>query len=116
MTMKTAHGIASILIVLLGCVHIGFTFFNYHGLSYEAIWFLGTGVAIVLAGFVNIAMLRDGGRDIVVWAMALVTDLFFLLAFAAASYMMREPQVFIGTLLFAVTTIYSFRINSGSWY
>jgi len=111
--MKTAHTVANILIVLLGCVHIGFTFFNYHGLSYEAVWFLGTGVAIVLAGFINIAMLRDGGRDTVVWTMALVTNLFFLLGFAAASYMMREPQVFIGTLLFAITTIYSFRIHNG---
>ncbi|MGB7070387.1 MAG: hypothetical protein WBD22_12915 [Pyrinomonadaceae bacterium] len=112
--MKTAHTIASILIVLLGCVHIGFTFFNYHGLSYEAIWFFGTGVAIVLAGFVNIAMLRDGGRDTVIWTTALVTNLFFLIGFALTSYMMREPQVFIGALLFAITTIRAFRIHDGA--
>jgi asparagine N-glycosylation enzyme membrane subunit Stt3 len=112
--VKTTHTVASILIVLLGCVHIGFTFFNYHGLSYEAIWFLGTGLAIVLAGFINIAVLRDGGRDTIIWTMALVTNLFFLLGFAAASYMMREPQVFVGTLLFAVTTILTFRIHDGA--
>ena len=106
--MKTAHTIASILIVLLGCVHLGFTYFNYHGLSYEAIWFFGTGVAIVLAGFINIAMLRDSGRDTVIWTMALVTNLLFLVGFAAASYMMREPQVFMGALLFAITTIQTF--------
>jgi len=112
--MKTAHTIASILIVLLGCVHIGFTFFNYHCLSYEAIWFFGTGVAIVLAGFINIAILRDGGRDTVIWMMTLLTNLFFLLGFGAASYMMREPQVFVGALLFAITTIHTFRIHDGT--
>jgi TRAP-type C4-dicarboxylate transport system permease small subunit len=105
--MKTIHTMASVLIVLLGCLHIVVTFFNYHGLSYDAVWFLGTGVGIVLAGFMNIAMLRDGGRDTIIWAMALVTNLFFVLGFAAASYMMREPQVFIGASLFLATTIYS---------
>lgn len=109
--MKPIQTVASVLIVILGFVHIGFTFFNYHGLSYEAIWFLGTGVAIVLAGFMNVAMLRDGGRDTVIWAMCLVTNLFFLLGFAAAAYMMRQPQVFVGGLLFAVTSLYSFLVN-----
>ena len=109
--MKAVHNIASILIVLLGCLHIAVTFFNYHGLSYDAVWFLGTGVGIVLAGFMNIAMLRDGGKDTVIWAMALITNLFFLLGFGAASYMMREPQVFVGAALFFAATIYSFIVN-----
>lgn len=112
--MKTAHTIASVLIVLLGCLHIAVTFFNYHGLSFDAAWFLGTGVGIVLAGFMNIAMFRDGGQDTVIWLMALITNLFFLLSFGAASYMMREPQVFIGALLFGIATIYTFAINPRS--
>lgn len=109
--MKTTYKVASVLIVLLGCLHIAVTFFSYHGLSYDAVWFLGTGVGIVLAGFINIAMLRDGGNDTVIWAMALITNLFFLLGFAAASYMMREPQVFVGAALFLATTVYTFLVN-----
>jgi asparagine N-glycosylation enzyme membrane subunit Stt3 len=109
--MKSVHAVASILIVALGLLHCGFTFANYHGLSYEAIWFLGTGVAIILAGFINIAMLRDQGRDAVIWTMALVTNVFFLLGFIAASYMMRQPQVFVGAVLFLATTIYSFVVD-----
>lgn len=112
--MKTIHTIASILIVALGCLHIAVTFFNYNGLTYEAVWFLGTGVAIVLAGFMNIAMLRDDGKDTVVWTMTLITNLFFLLGFAAASYMMREPQVFVGAVLFFATTVYAFVVNPRS--
>ena len=112
--MKAIQTVASILIVLLGCLHIAVTFFNYHGLSYEAVCFLGTGVGIVLAGFINIAMLRDGGRDTVIWSMALITNIVFLLGFTAASYMMRQPQVFVGAALFLATTVYSFVIKPTS--
>ena len=111
--MKKIQTIASVLIILLGCVHIGFTFFNYFGISFDAVWFLGTGVAIVLAGFLNVVMLRDGGKDTVIWIMGLVTNLFFLLGFWAASYMMRQPQVLIGAILFSITTVFSFRAHDG---
>ena len=106
--MRLVATIASILIVALGLLHCGFTFYEYDGLSYEAIWFLGTGFAIILAGFINIAMLREGGNDTVIWTMALITNVFFLLGFAGASYMMRQPQVFVGAVLFAATTVYTF--------
>ncbi len=106
--MKVLHTVASILIVALGLLHVAFTFNNYHGISFDAAWFLGTGFAIVLAGFMNIAMLRDGGKDTVIWSMALITNIVFLVGFAAASYMMRQPQVFIGAVQFLLTTIYSF--------
>ena len=109
--MKTVHTIASILIVALGLLHCGVTFINYHGISFDAAWFIGTGFAIILAGFMNIAMLRDGGKDTVIWTMALITNVVFLLGFGAASYMMREPQVFVGAALFLATMIYSFIVN-----
>lgn len=112
--MKALHTVASLLIVALGLLHCAFTFFEYHGLSYEAAWFLGTGVGIVLAGFINITMLRDGGRDTIVWTMALITNVFYLLGFAFATYMMRQPQVFVGAVLFLVTTIYSFVVSPRS--
>lgn len=77
--------VASILIVALGLLHYAFTVHNYNGLSYDAAWFLGTGVGIVLADFINIAMHRDGGCGAVIWTMALVTNIFFFLGFAAAA-------------------------------
>jgi hypothetical protein len=110
--MKALPTIASILIVALGLLHCGFTFFNYDSVSMDAAWFIGTGFAIILAGFRNIAMLRDGGRDTVIWSMALITNVTFLVGFLAAAYMMRQPQVFQGAILFAVTTAYSFLIDS----
>ena len=61
--MKTIQKIAAALIVILGLVHIGFTFRDYDGLSMNAMWFAGAGFAIVFAGFLNVAMLRHGRRD-----------------------------------------------------
>lgn len=109
--MKTLHTVASILVVALGMLHVAVTFHEYHGISYEAAWFLGTGFAIILAGFMNIAMLRDGGRDTVIWSMTIITNVIFLVGFLAAAYMMRQPQVFVGAILFFITTIYSFIIK-----
>ena len=105
--MRIAHLVASLLLVALGLLHSAFTFRNYYGISYDAAWFLGTGFAIILAGFINIATNRDRGRDTVIWMMALITNLVFLVGFAFAAYMMREPQVFLGTILFAITAAYS---------
>ena len=109
--MRTTQKIASILIIALGLLHCSFTFRNYYGISYEAAWFLGTGVAIVLAGFLNIALLRTGARDVVIWTMALIANVFFLLGFAASSYMMRQPQVFVGAALFLTATTYCFVVK-----
>jgi hypothetical protein len=109
--MKVWHTVASILIVGLGLLHVAFTFNNYRGISYDAAWFVGTGLAIILAGFINIAMLRDDGRDTVIWSMALITNVIFLVGFVAATFAMRQPQVFVGAVLFAITTIYSFVID-----
>ncbi len=106
--MRIAHLVASLLIVALGLLHCAFTFRNYYGISYDAAWFLGTGFAIVLAGFINIASNRDGDRDTVIWIMALITNTVFLVGFGFAAYMMRELQVLFGAILFIFTSAYSF--------
>jgi hypothetical protein len=40
-----------------------------------------------------------------------VSATFFRAGFLAAAYMMRQPQVFLGAILFAITTIHSFIID-----
>ena len=112
--MRTLHIVVTILIVLLGCVHIGFTFLNFYGISMDAAWFVGTGLAIVLAGFLNAAMLRDRGQDTLIWAMTLTTNIIFTLGFGFALFMLFQPQVFIGLVLFVCSTIYSLFIQAPS--
>jgi hypothetical protein len=105
--LKASHKIVSGLIVALGFLHIGFTFHDYDRLSLNAVWFAGSGVAIVLAGFLNIALIRGGGRDTVIRLLCFFTNLMFMLGFAAAAFMLPQPQVFFGLLLFACAAMIS---------
>ena len=105
---KKLHKIAAGLIIALGCLHIAFTFFDYDSFSLDAMWFAGAGLAIVLAGFVNVILIRDIGRDPVVRALCQIANISFALLFAVALTLMQQPQVFIGVLLFGGAAVLGF--------
>jgi hypothetical protein len=105
--LKAAYRICSWLIVALGCAHIIFTFHDYDRFSLGAMWFAGSGLALVFAGFLNVAHLRAGGRDPVVRALTVLTDAACALLFVAALSLMRQPQVFVGVALFALAAAFA---------
>jgi peptidoglycan/LPS O-acetylase OafA/YrhL len=106
--LNTAYKICSWLIVALGCAHLLFTLHDYDQFTMRAFWFFGSGLAIVFAGFLNVALIRDGGRDQVVKLLCLITNVACALLFAAALMLMRQPQVFVGVALFAFVTVAAF--------
>ncbi len=57
--LKTAHKILTGIIIALGVLHVLVTFHNYDSFSIRGLWFASAGVAIILAGFLNIVLLRD---------------------------------------------------------
>jgi hypothetical protein len=70
------------LIIAVRCLHIGFTPFSYDRFDMDAMWFVGTGVAIILAGFLNVAVVRAEDRvvraeDRVVRALCFMTNASF---------------------------------------
>ncbi|MEO7660547.1 MAG: hypothetical protein ABIV48_13110 [Pyrinomonadaceae bacterium] len=83
------------------------TFHDYDSFSLRALWFASAGVAIILAGFLNIILLRDVGKDTVVWTLCLITNLIFAAMFVLAVLVLPQPQVFVGAGLFVVATILS---------
>ena len=103
--MTTLHRIVTGLIIALGILHLGFTPFNYRRFDMDAMWFLGSGLAIILAGFLNIAVIRGRGRDKLVWALGLITNLGFALLFGIGLLLLTQPQVFVGLALFGSATI-----------
>ena len=105
---KTLHKICTGLILTLGVLHCSFTLHDYREFSLGALWFLGTGVAIVLAGFLNVTLSRDAGRDRVVRWLCHFTNITFAILFAVASSLLPQPQVYFGAALFAVTTVLGF--------
>ena len=105
--MRAAYGICSWLIVALGAAHLGFTFHDYDEFSLDAMWFAGSGLALVFAGFLNVAHLRSGGGDRVVRALTILTDALCAVLFVAALSLMRQPQVFVGVALFALAALFA---------
>jgi peptidoglycan/LPS O-acetylase OafA/YrhL len=106
--MIKSYRICSWLIVALGCAHLLFTLHDYDQFTMRAFWFFGSGLAIVFAGFLNVALIRDGGRDQVIKLLCLITNVACALLFVAALMLMRQPQVFIGVALFAFVTVAAF--------
>ena len=100
--MRAAYKICSWLIVALGCAHMLFTLHDYDEFSLDAMWFFGAGLALVFAGFLNVAHLRAAaGRDPLVRALTVLTNVLCALLFVAALSLLRQPQVFVGLALFA---------------
>jgi hypothetical protein len=67
--------------------------------------FFATGIAIILAGFMNIVVIRIGNKDKLIFALCLLTNIFFATLFAFALLQLRQPQVFLGLFLFAGSTV-----------
>ena len=103
--LRTAHKILTGVIIALGLLHVSVTFHDYDSFSVGALWFASAGVAIILAGFLNIILLRDAGKDTVVWVLCLITNIIFAVMFVLALLVLPQPQVFVGAGLFAATTV-----------
>lgn len=109
--LRTTHKIITGLITALGALHVLVTFVDYDEFSLRALWFASAGVAIILAGFLNIIVLRDVGKDKITWLLCLSANLVFTIMFGAATYLMQQPQVFVGIALFATATVTSYLIH-----
>ena len=69
--MRVLLAVSASICALLGVVHLGFTFANYEQLSPAAVWFAGTGMALLLLAALNWATFsgappRPGIRRLVV--------------------------------------------------
>ncbi len=105
--LRTAHKILTGIIIALGVLHVLVTFHDYDSFSLRALWFASAGVAIILAGFLNIILLRDAGKDTVVLTLCIITNLIFSVMFVLALMVLPQPQVFVGAGLFIAATILS---------
>ena len=105
--LRTAHKILTGIIIALGCLHVLVTFHDYDSFSIRALWFASAGVAIILAGFLNIVLLRDADKDTVVWTLCITTNVIFAVMFVLALLVLPQPQVFVGAGLFISAMILS---------
>jgi hypothetical protein len=109
--LRTVHQISSWLLVALGVVHTSLTPMFYGRLSPGALWFAGSGLAMIFVGFLNVALGRAAGGDRLVRALCycanLVTTAFGFLIVLVDS----EPQVIFGLVLITLMTVTAFLVK-----
>lgn len=101
--MRTVIKIASVVTVLLGLLHTYFAIFC-HYMDVENLWFLGSGIAIILVGLLNFVALSKGGSKPAL-AIALIASLILCGMFVYAIPILKNAQVYIGVVVFLITTI-----------
>ena len=110
--MKLSYRIAAWLAVILGVVHLAFTLF-YDRFTLNALWFIGSGFAIIFAGFLNLALIRISPKNRFVRALCIIANLASTILFIVALLtVLQEPQVFVGIGIFALLTVFSFLLGN----
>lgn len=88
---------------LLGAMHIALTPVTFSSWNLDALWFLGSGLAISIAALANFISLQSRSRNsrFVVVAINLMMAAFFI----AAWYVLPGPQVIMGGVLFLALAV-----------
>ncbi len=104
--LNTAFQILAYAAIALGAVHSVLALRSAE-FDLSVLWFFGSGLAIIFAGFLNLAFNRSHG-DRLVRAFCIIADLTLTILFAAAFFtVLPEPQVVIGSAIFAALTALS---------
>lgn len=108
--LKTLHKISSLLLVALGVVHTALTPVFYENFSHNALWFAGSGLAMIFVGLLNITLSRDVGRDRLVRACCYAANLLIVVFGFLMVAVNREGQVIFGLVLIVLMTITAFML------
>jgi hypothetical protein len=104
MSVRRATWIFAALAVLLGLGHLAITA-SYSKWGLDVLWFALAGVAFVLAGLLNMVVLRAPAGDPIARAIAVGANLGMTGVFLAAWPLLKGPQVIAGGLFFAALTV-----------
>lgn len=88
---------------MLGTGHLALTALVYPGWTIDSLWFVGTGLAMLMGAGANLLSL--GVEDRMRGAGLVVMNLAMTAFFASAWLVLPEPQVIVGGVLFAGLTI-----------
>lgn len=96
----------------MGVVHTSLTPTFYGRLSAGAMWFAGSGLAMIFVGFLNVAFARDAGRsDRLVRLLCYVANITTLVFGALIVAVNTEPQVIFGLALITLMTVTAFLLR-----
>jgi len=84
------------VVLLLGIAHLGLPAFAPGGWRTDHLWFAGTGLAVIVTGLFNLAMMRNATIDRIQKAAWLVVNVATGVFFALSWTSVKEPQIVVG--------------------
>ena len=93
------------LVLALGLIHLVLSALALQHWSEDLLWFAGSGLAILTAGLLNVAMIRTASVDRVQKAVWVSANMATALFFGAAWTLLPQPQVVVGGIAFALLAI-----------
>ncbi len=105
LTMKIIIRICAFVVIAIGIIHIGFGFLNFKELSPDALWFCGSGLAMIFLGFINLLMDRHPTDK---WhsSFALISNALFVVFVAVMNIvMLMVPGVITLIAVFILLTL-----------
>lgn len=95
--MVKIYRIFSYLTIVSGIIHIGFTPVFYSSLSINAIWFIGTGLAVCFLGLLNLSDLIS--EDNIVLRISIVSNILFFIFSISCAIAVNEPHAYLFILI-----------------
>lgn len=89
----------------LGAIHLALAALGWRVWSVDALWFVGAGLAILIAGLLNVVMMRTQRPDRVQQAAWIGANVVAAGFFALAWTVLPAPQVVVGGLVFALLAL-----------
>jgi hypothetical protein len=103
--LRTVHQISSVLLRALGVVHTALTPVFYGRFTLGALWFAGSGLAMIFVGLLNLTLDRDASRDRLVKVFCHAANLLTLFFGFLIVTLDLEPQVILGFVLIVLMTV-----------
>jgi drug/metabolite transporter superfamily protein YnfA len=108
---RRLHQISTYLLIALGVVHTSLTPFFNEGFSVEAMYFASAGLAMIVVGFLNIAMSRNKSSDRMIAILCYIANVLFAVFGLLTAQVLGEPQAYFGLVLILTMTVTSFLVR-----
>lgn len=111
--MKLVHSIAYSALILIGIIHTVFTTFTFDAFSIEALWFAGSGLAILFAGLTNVLFRENCLSKLSYRVNQLANILLLALVISINKVLLMVPGV-VGLLALLVLIVTTWKIHNTS--
>ena len=101
--MRTTISTLGWIAVLMGIIHILFVF-PISEFRLGHMWFIGSGIAILFAGFINL-LGQTSQKTKTSFVLVLFSNVIMCFLFIVGTFVLHEPQVYIGIVLFAALSV-----------